>query len=157
MLLAHPVDKGESKLPSPHSLRFKILLKHKKLPEGEEETSLLINNDGSEIDLRNSMKRGIMYLEDRVDKEWNAHFFILTQSKLFYTKYYEQETERSEDEEESGTFQRPKGNLPNQELHLSEKWFHGKLKNGREEAEQLLKAYSHLGKIWFHDISFIFS
>lgn len=32
-----------------------------------------------------------------------------------------------------------------EELHFSEQWFHGKLPRGREEAEQLLKQYSHLG------------
>lgn len=35
--------------------------------------------------------------------------------------------------------------MPNEELHFSEKWFHGRLPNGREEAEQLLRSYSHLG------------
>lgn len=148
MLLYHPVEKGEIKLPSPYSLRRKILLKHKKLPEGQEESSLLINNDGSEMDLRNSVKSGVMYLEDRVDHEWNPHFFILTQNKLFYTNNYkfDQESERSEDEEDTSPFQRQRGSLSNEELHFSEKWFHGKLEKGRNEAEQLLRAYSHLGR-----------
>ncbi|CAH1986383.1 unnamed protein product [Acanthoscelides obtectus] len=148
MLLTHPVEKGESKLPSPYSLRRKIILKHKKLPEGQEDGSFLIRNDANEMDLRNSVKNGIMYLEDRVDKEWNPHFFVLTQNKLFYTDSYrseQTESEKSEDEDESGNFQRTKANVPNEELHFGEKWFHGRLAKGREEAEQLLKAYSHLG------------
>lgn len=151
MLLCSPVEKGETELPSPYSLRRKILLKHKKLPEGQEESSLLINNDGSEMDLRNSEKSGILYIEDRLDKEWNPHFFILTQNKLFYTNNYkfDQETERSEDEEDMGIFQRSKASLSNEELHFSEKWFHGKLAEGRKEAEQLLRAYSHLGGYFF--------
>lgn len=150
MLLCHPLEKGETKLPSPYSLRRKILLKHKKLPEGQEESSSLINNDGTEMDLRNSVKSGVMYLEDRVDKEWNPHFFILTQNKLIYTNNYkfDQETERSEDEEDTGLFHKPKRSLSNEELHFSEKWFHGKLAKGREEAEQLLRAYSHLGEFF---------
>lgn len=149
MLLSNSVEKGETKLPSPYSLRKKILLKHKKLPEGQDESSLLIQNDGSEMDLRNSVKSGVMYIEDRVDKEWNPHFFILTQNKLFYTNNFkfDQETERLEDEEECTPFQRSKGSLSNEELHFSEMWFHGKLANGREEAEQLLNTYSHLGKL----------
>ncbi|KAJ8929429.1 hypothetical protein NQ314_017878 [Rhamnusium bicolor] len=140
------LKKGETELPSPYSLRRKILLKHKKLPEGQEESSFLIKNDTSDMDLRSSVKNGIMYLEDPVDKEWNPHFFVLSHNKLFYTDSYkpDQESERSEDEEDSGSFQRPKSNVPNEELHFSEKWFHGRLHNGREEAEQLLRAYSHL-------------
>jgi phosphatidylinositol phospholipase C gamma-1 len=35
--------------------------------------------------------------------------------------------------------------VPNDELHFSEKWFHGKLAGGRAEAENLLRAYSSLG------------
>jgi hypothetical protein len=34
--------------------------------------------------------------------------------------------------------------VPNDELHFSEKWFHGKLAGGRAEAENLLKAFSLL-------------
>lgn len=34
--------------------------------------------------------------------------------------------------------------VPNDELHFGEKWFHGKLARGREEAEELLRRYSHL-------------
>ncbi|KAJ3660815.1 hypothetical protein Zmor_005246 [Zophobas morio] len=146
-LVIHPVEKNEKQLPSPYQLRRRIILKHKKLPEGQDESSFLIRNEGSEMDLRNSVHNGIMYLEDPVDKEWNPHFFILTQNKLFYTDSYkpDQESERSEDEDDSAAFQRSKSDVPNEELHFSEKWFHGKLAKGREEAEQLLKTYSHLG------------
>ncbi|XP_044272158.1 1-phosphatidylinositol 4,5-bisphosphate phosphodiesterase gamma-1 isoform X2 [Tribolium madens] len=148
-LLTHPVEKNEKQLPSPYQLRRKIILKHKKLPEGQDESSsFLIRNEGSEMDLRSSFRNGIMYLEDPVDKEWNPHFFVLTENKLFYTDSYkpDQESERSEDEDDSAAaFHRPKSDVPNEELHFSEKWFHGKLANGREEAEQLLKSYSHLG------------
>jgi phosphatidylinositol phospholipase C, gamma-1 len=35
MLLTQPVDKNETQLPSPFQLRRKIVLKHKKLNEGE--------------------------------------------------------------------------------------------------------------------------
>lgn len=88
MLLVQPVEKNEKQLPSPFQLRRKIILKHKKLPEGQDESSFLVKNEGSEMDLRNSIKNGIMYLEDPVDKEWNPHFFVLTQNKLFYTDSY---------------------------------------------------------------------
>ncbi|CAG9864543.1 unnamed protein product [Phyllotreta striolata] len=152
MLLTQPLESNESKLPSPFALRRKIILKHKKLPDGQDESSSMpVRNDAADMDLRNSTKNGIMYLEDRVDKEWNPHFFVLTQSKLFYFDSYKLnagDAERSEDEEDGGgaSFHRPKNhNVPNEELHFGEKWFHGKLEKGREEAEQLLRAYSHLG------------
>ena len=59
---------------------------------------------GKEMDLRNTIKNGIMYLEDPVDKEWNPHFFVLTQHKLFYTDSFqnEQEAEADEEEEDAG-------------------------------------------------------
>ncbi|KAK9878390.1 hypothetical protein WA026_021698 [Henosepilachna vigintioctopunctata] len=150
MLVTQPIDKNESQLPSPYQLRRRIILKHKKLPEGQEEADILIRNDGNEMDLRNSVKNGIMYIEDPVDKEWNPQFFVLSNSQLYYTDSYrgDSEADRSEDEEDSSllsSFQLPKSDIPNEELHFSEKWFHGKLSKGREEAEQLLRTYSHLG------------
>ncbi|XP_045463914.1 1-phosphatidylinositol 4,5-bisphosphate phosphodiesterase gamma-1 [Harmonia axyridis] len=150
MLVVQPVDKNEKQLPSPFQLRRKIILKHKKLPDGQEEAAVVIRTDGNELDLRNSVKNGIMYIEDPVDKEWNPHFFVLTNNQLFYTDSYrlDPESERSEDEEDSSSsssFQRPKSDIPNEELHFSEKWFHGKLKDGRDEAERLLKTYAYLG------------
>ncbi|KAK6627331.1 hypothetical protein RUM44_009808 [Polyplax serrata] len=147
MLLVQPVEKNEKQLPSPWQLRRKILLKHKKLPDGVDENSLLIrSDDGREMDLRNTVKNGILYLEDPVDNEWNPHFFVLTQNKLFYTDSFQgnNETDAEEDDDEPG-FQRHKEGVPNDELHFSEMWFHGKLGGKRAEAESLLKKYSHLG------------
>lgn len=141
MLLIHPVEKNETKLPSPYQLRRKIILKHKKLPEGQDECSVLIQNDDREMDLRNTVKNGIMFLEDPVDKEWNPHFFVLTKTKLCYTDSHRTVQEIEHDEDET-TFTK---DTPTDELHFGEKWFHGKLIGGREEAETLLRAYSHLG------------
>lgn len=45
LLLTQPIDKTETKLPSPHQLRNKIILKHKKLPEGLEEDSVSISSE----------------------------------------------------------------------------------------------------------------
>jgi hypothetical protein len=44
-----------------------------------------------------------MYLEDPVDKEWNPHFFVLTQHKLFYTDSFHNQQEAEGDEEEEDT------------------------------------------------------
>ncbi|CAG9767976.1 unnamed protein product [Ceutorhynchus assimilis] len=150
MLLARPFDKNETELPSPYNLRRKIILKHKKLPEGQEDVmpAFMRLESTDNMDLRNAVKSGEMYIEDPVDKEWMPHFFVLNNSKLFYTSHYKLDgnnSEKEEDEEDSASFARPNKNIPNEELHFSEKWFHGRLTKGREEAEQLLNTYSHLG------------
>lgn len=108
-LLVQPVDKNETCLPSPQALRRKIILKHKKLPDGVDETSFLIRNDESrqEMDLRNTVKNGILYLEDPVDREWNPHFFVLTQQKLFYTDTFSRTQETEHDDDEEGVVRRP--------------------------------------------------
>lgn len=104
MLLTQPIEKSETKLPSPHALRRKIILKHKKLVyyEGTSHnaffvddsnevtrTDSLLRQDDNELDIRNTVKNGILYLEDPVDKVWNPHFFVLTpNNKIFYTDSY---------------------------------------------------------------------
>lgn len=56
------------------------------------------------MDLRNTVKNGILYLEDPVEKEWNPHFFVLTKHKLYYTDSFQndQEAEADEEEDEAG-------------------------------------------------------
>jgi phosphatidylinositol phospholipase C gamma-1 len=105
MLLIQPLEKNETKLPSPFALRRKIILKHKKLCyEGTSHNSFfvdetngavrndsgsLMRTDDNELDIRNTVKNGILYLEDPVDKIWNPHFFVLTpNNKIFYTDSY---------------------------------------------------------------------
>uniref|UniRef100_A0A8C8RHD0 Phosphoinositide phospholipase C n=1 Tax=Pelusios castaneus TaxID=367368 RepID=A0A8C8RHD0_9SAUR len=133
MLLTKPVDINADELPSPTQLKKKILIKHKKLVEGNlyEEVSTA---SYSENDISNSIKNGILYLEDPIDHTWSPHYFVLTSNKI----YYSEETSRyqsNEDEEEE---------FNNNELHFSEKWFHGKLgggRDGRQIAEKLLHEY----------------
>lgn len=95
MLLTQQIEKNESQLPSPNQLRKKIILKHKKLPDAGASTTddSITRNDGvlvrcdDELDMRNTIKNGILYLEDN-DKVWNPHFFVLTENKLFFTDSY---------------------------------------------------------------------
>ena len=49
------------------------------------------------MDLRNTVKNGMLYLEDPVDKEWNPHFFVLTQNKLSYTDSFHEDQEVDDD------------------------------------------------------------
>lgn len=154
MLLTQQIEKNETQLPSPFQLRRRIILKHKKLPDGcrvnaiDEATgaidrSTLVRQEDAELDIRNTIKNGIMYLEDHVDKVWNPHFFVLTHQKLFYTEQHRNELEDvREDEPET---EPPKETVAHEELHFGENWFHGKLSGGREEAERLLRQYAHLG------------
>lgn len=103
MLLNQPLEKTEVKLPSPNALKRKIILKHKKLvycegsshnaffvdDSSSSNTNSLTRQDENELDIRNTVKNGVLYLEDPVDKEWYPHFFVLTpHHKLFYTDSY---------------------------------------------------------------------
>ncbi|KAK1172195.1 1-phosphatidylinositol 4,5-bisphosphate phosphodiesterase gamma-1-like isoform X1 [Acipenser oxyrinchus oxyrinchus] len=138
MLLTKPVDINADELPSPYQLRRKIIIKHKKLVEGNmcEEVS---SASYAENDISNSIKNGILYLEDPIDHNWSPHYFVLTSNKI----YYSEETSRyqSTDEEEE---EEHKEESNNNELHFNEKWFHGKLgggRDGRQIAEKLLHEY----------------
>ncbi|XP_023319124.1 1-phosphatidylinositol 4,5-bisphosphate phosphodiesterase gamma-1 isoform X2 [Trichogramma pretiosum] len=144
MLQSMPVDKNEAALPSPAALKRKILLKHKKLPDGGDESSFVVRNDESrkELDLRSTIKNGILYLEDPVDRTWNPHFFVLTQQKLFYTDTFHRGQEVEDEDDSSSNKQEGR---PTEELHFGEMWFHGRLPNGRLEAEEILRRYSYLG------------
>lgn len=144
MLLIQPFDKNETCLPSPENLRRKIILKHKKLPDGVDDSSFaVLQEEGKDLDLRTSIKNGILLLEDPVDKEWNPHAFVLTENKLYYTEHYNTQTET--DAESDGEAEAEAAVVPQDELHFGECWFHGKLAGNRQEAEELLKNHAHLG------------
>lgn len=137
MLLTKPVDVNADGLPSPNQLKRKILIKHKKLAEGSTYEEIPTSTVYSENDISNSLKNGILYLQDPINHEWYPHFFVLTSSKI----YYSEETtggQTNDDEEE----QKEVSN--SSELHSAEKWFHGKLgagRDGRHIAERLLTDY----------------
>ncbi|XP_041103270.1 1-phosphatidylinositol 4,5-bisphosphate phosphodiesterase gamma-1-like [Polyodon spathula] len=138
MLLTKPVDINADELPTPYQLRRKIIIKHKKLVEGNmyEEVS---SASCSENDISNSIKNGILYLEDPIDHNWSPHYFVLTSNKIYYSE--ETSCYQSTDEEEE---EEHKEESNNNELHFNEKWFHGKLgggRDGRQIAEKLLHEY----------------
>ncbi|XP_048385291.1 1-phosphatidylinositol 4,5-bisphosphate phosphodiesterase gamma-1-like isoform X3 [Stegostoma tigrinum] len=139
MLLTKPVDINADELPSPNQLKKKILIKHKKLVEGNlyEEVS---SASYSENDISNSIKNGILYLEDPIDHNWSPHYFVLTSNKI----YYSEETSRYQNNEDEEEEEQKEQEFNNNDLHFSEKWFHGKLgggRDGRQIAEKLLHEY----------------
>uniref|UniRef100_A0A8C4N6U6 1-phosphatidylinositol 4,5-bisphosphate phosphodiesterase gamma n=1 Tax=Equus asinus asinus TaxID=83772 RepID=A0A8C4N6U6_EQUAS len=136
-LLTKPVDIAADGLPSPNQLKRKILIKHKKLAEGSAYEEVPTSVMYSENDISNSIKNGILYLEDPVNHEWYPHYFVLTSSKIYYSEETNSD-QGNEDEEE------PKETSGSTELHSNEKWFHGKLgagRDGRHIAERLLTEY----------------
>jgi len=52
------------------------------------------------MDLRNTVKNGILYLQDNVDRQWYPHFFVLTQNTLIYTDSCNQDQQQDNEEEE---------------------------------------------------------
>lgn len=71
---------------------------------------------------------------------------MLTNDKMYYAEndHNSEEDDDNEAERQNNLAQRD-GLIGNEELHLDEKWFHGKLAGGRREAEALLQRYSYLG------------
>ena len=60
-----------------------------------------------DMDLSNSEKNGILYMEDQLEREWVPHFFVLTDSKMYYTEVHPEENEPEEaDDDDSETAQR---------------------------------------------------
>ncbi|CAL1605714.1 unnamed protein product [Knipowitschia caucasica] len=137
MLLTKAVDIAADGLPSPNQLKRKILIKHKKLAEGSAYEEVSTSTPYSENDISNSIKNGILYLEDPINHEWYPHFFVLTNSKIYYSE--ETTNNQGNDDEEE---HREVSNGVDQ--HVTEKWFHGKLgagRDGRQIAERLLSEY----------------
>ncbi|XP_063153235.1 1-phosphatidylinositol 4,5-bisphosphate phosphodiesterase gamma-1 isoform X2 [Candoia aspera] len=137
MLLTKPVDISADGLPSPNQLKRKILIKHKKLAEGSAYEEVPSSAVYSENDISNSIKNGILYLEDPINHDWNPHYFVLTSSKIYYSGETTSDIGNEEEEE-------PKETSNSTELHSTEKWFHGKLgagRDGRHIAERLLTEY----------------
>ncbi|BFZ19735.1 hypothetical protein BsWGS_22774 [Bradybaena similaris] len=146
-LLVEPLQKDAAVLPSPSELKYKIILKHKKLPEwvDDNEWRYAVSSEDSgtiEVDLSTSVKNGILYLEDPYDGTWHPHFFVLNGSKLYYA---EETPSQDQDEEMDDDDAASIEGRPVDELHFSEKWFHGRLEGGRKRAEELLREYSYLG------------
>uniref|UniRef100_A0A3Q3M6Y7 Phosphoinositide phospholipase C n=1 Tax=Mastacembelus armatus TaxID=205130 RepID=A0A3Q3M6Y7_9TELE len=112
-LLTEPVEQMAEQLPSPTQLKGRIILKHKKLS---------MEGGGLSKDLRKGQKQGDLEIWDPVDERWYEHYCVICDDKLYYAEEEEQEDLRKE-------------------LHCSEPWFHGRMKEGRLMAERLIHDY----------------
>lgn len=61
--------------------------------------------DAREGDLSNSVKNGILYLEDPLDQTWTPHFFVLTSNKLYYSEETSHEEEDDTDEDNGSSIE----------------------------------------------------
>jgi len=155
-LVTAPLDKNENELPSPEKLKRRIILKHKKLPEGVDETTgvPLDYDSARNMDLSESVKNGILSMQEESEVDWRPHFFVLTSKSLVYSDVSadggDDENEDGEDDgmehaEVERKISTVSGRSDADSLHFSESWFHRNLPHGRSSAEQLLKACSYLG------------
>ncbi|XP_077452649.1 1-phosphatidylinositol 4,5-bisphosphate phosphodiesterase gamma-2 isoform X2 [Stigmatopora argus] len=116
-LLLEPMEHMAEQLPSPTHLKGKIILKHKKLSVDGVETCK---------DFRTWQKQGDLEMWDPVNQRWNKHYCVISDDMLYYAEEYEEEKEDLR---------------KYQDLHCSETWFHGGIKEGRLMAEQLIHEY----------------
>ncbi|XP_071822234.1 1-phosphatidylinositol 4,5-bisphosphate phosphodiesterase gamma-1-like isoform X3 [Apostichopus japonicus] len=143
-LLTQPVERDGKSLPTLNQLRGKIIIKHKKLPEGDVDVFASIpDDDNVEWDYSNSLINGKLLLHDTVKNEWVPNFFVLTEDRLLYSPWEEMETH---DEEEDTFSQVSEQSTSEEELHYAEPWFHGKIdeldgKEARKISEERLVAY----------------
>lgn len=133
MLVTERIELNETQLPSPSKLKRRIIVKHKKLTNCDDDVEEVPDD---------VMKEGQLWLIDTIDRRWNLTQFVLGHNKLMYRSVTEDG--RGEEEPEPVAPMRPRETVMD-ELHFGENWFHGKLDNGRNEAEALLTEYKHLG------------
>uniref|UniRef100_A0A3B3U6N5 Phosphoinositide phospholipase C n=1 Tax=Poecilia latipinna TaxID=48699 RepID=A0A3B3U6N5_9TELE len=90
MLLTKAVDMAADGLPSPNQLKKKILIKHKKLAEGSAYEEVPTATPYSENDISNSIKNGILYLEDPINHVKTGApdgSFLVRESETFVGDY----------------------------------------------------------------------
>lgn len=141
ILLIEPIGPNETNLPSPKQLTHRIILKHKKLSDTEDDDLSTRNHEETD-NLRNLLpKEERLFLQDRVEKNWIPYLTVLNHHKIMFKK----EPDETQEDECQQQIARSRDVLISNELHFGENWFHGRLEGGRDEAETLLRTYSYLG------------
>lgn len=102
-----------------------------------------------EADLSFAKKNGNLLLEDKLDEMWKRHYFVLTDTKIFYAELDEEESDDDDDDVDDlqddgtdpGTNNDVREPAESDEPHFREDWFHGRLVGGRTAAEEVLNKY----------------
>ncbi|MGH0123686.1 UNVERIFIED_CONTAM: hypothetical protein FKN15_028917 [Acipenser sinensis] len=103
-LLTEPIEAFADQLPSPTQLKRKIIIKHKKLSSMDEDN--VMDDYVSRVDLRKSTKQGDLYIWDPVDQQWNRHYCVIADDKLFYDEEHESEEDPNKEMEHRTIFKR---------------------------------------------------
>ncbi|CAH2324037.1 1-phosphatidylinositol 4,5-bisphosphate phosphodiesterase gamma-2 [Pelobates cultripes] len=123
LLLTRPIEASADQLPSPTQLKERIIIKHKKLgPKGDFVTKADDHKEETKL-------QGELDMWDPIDQKWASRYCAIEGDKLSYGDEIEQNTEENT---------APKKTT---DLHLQEKWFHGRMWEGRIMAERLLQEY----------------
>ncbi|XP_054856384.1 1-phosphatidylinositol 4,5-bisphosphate phosphodiesterase gamma-2 [Eublepharis macularius] len=123
-LLTKPIEASADQLPSPTQLKEKFIIKHKKLgPKGDVD----VNTEDKKEEKK---QQGELNMWDTIEQKWTRHYCAIADEKLSFSDDIEQNAEEE-----------PLKEVKRTELHCTEKWFHGKMKEGRKTAEKLLQEY----------------
>ncbi|XP_071822304.1 1-phosphatidylinositol 4,5-bisphosphate phosphodiesterase gamma-1-like isoform X2 [Apostichopus japonicus] len=141
-LLTQPIKRDATTLPSVNELKGKIMIKHKKLPDRNSEVFTIRVEEATERDVSDAIKSGRLLLRD-IDQEWKPHYCVLTEQRLLFSPVSDNIDNNDDDDD---TSQLGNNATPDDELHFSEPWFHGKIEKvgdlqPRVVAEELLTKY----------------
>uniref|UniRef100_A0A0N5A0J6 Phosphoinositide phospholipase C n=1 Tax=Parastrongyloides trichosuri TaxID=131310 RepID=A0A0N5A0J6_PARTI len=151
MLLTQPVNKDETQLPSPDSMRKKIILKHKKLPKDSDSFDIQQSEDDADHDIlsKECVRKGELLLRDNNTNTWNKHVFVLFNDKLCYMLSPNNKNDdlislnsiTADDDisEDNSTSL----DVRLDEMHVTEEWFHGKI--DKDEAAARLMEHADKG------------
>ncbi|KAF2364293.1 C2 domain [Trinorchestia longiramus] len=140
-LVTEPLEPNETLAPSPYALRYKVLLKHRKLPEGASESggAAAASDD---VGAQDTIRSGMLYRPHPVnDSQWLKHYFVLSSTRL----YYSHACDDRDDDQDNAMAADAQANVAPELRHENEVWYHDHYAVTRVAAEEFLNRYKHLG------------
>eukprot|EP00127_Corallochytrium_limacisporum_P004629 Clim_evm4s171 gene=Clim_evmTU4s171 len=146
-LLKSPVSAGEDKLPSPEQLKYKVILKNKKLddqdaaadatlPRSSSLTSLF-SGGGDDDDQNNVLRSGVLQMLEENGQQWVWYSCTLSYSGLTYWLQTEEEKGPGiVDAEREQSVSTPLDEDSSETSLVRQRWFFGSVT--RQEAERVL-------------------